>query len=282
MHYYEGFLPYLLISNSHPNTSERLALAEIMLDMGYRNVYFTFGYPNDWQWFAGHHFENPLCSAVVAIIDEAYLKSDYCRAELSLAKVNKLPIVALFVDDTPIPDSFRPLLEDAVSFYCNSLAAKDVAFLKELECISHCLCRTPLVPPDPDFEINSDVLVKGLVEKPSITIPEGITTLGNSAFKRHKTLTEVHLPTSLKKIGISAFLDCQKLTSIVIPETVKEVAFWAFYNCIELREVTLLGEVETFHASAFDGCVNLKTIYIRGTARPPKCNLPQNTRIVRI
>lgn len=48
----------------------------------------------------------------------------------------------------------------------------------------------------------------------SITIPNGVTSIGNNAFDGCSGLTSVTIPDSVTIIGYCAFYDCNSLTSI--------------------------------------------------------------------
>ncbi|MCL2696101.1 MAG: leucine-rich repeat domain-containing protein [Clostridiales bacterium] len=60
-----------------------------------------------------------------------------------------------------------------------------------------------------------------------IVVEEGITTIGNSAF-RYMELEQVSLPDSLKTIGERAFFNCRITSSFSIPENVTSIGKWAF------------------------------------------------------
>lgn len=51
----------------------------------------------------------------------------------------------------------------------------------------------------------------------SITIPNGITSIGDSAFEGNSEITSITLPNSIMSIGEEAFKDCTGLVSITIP-----------------------------------------------------------------
>ncbi|MBR6249966.1 MAG: leucine-rich repeat protein [Bacteroidales bacterium] len=65
----------------------------------------------------------------------------------------------------------------------------------------------------------------------SITIPEGVTTIKQSAFSSCWELESVSLPQSLEVIEDDAFMYCSNLTSINIPNTIKFVGNQAFEGC---------------------------------------------------
>ena len=87
-----------------------------------------------------------------------------------------------------------------------------------------------------------------------ITIPEGVTEVGGSAFFGCHNLKYVTLPQSLRKIGASAFLYCTGLSEIIIPEGVVVIGDYAFDHCSSLKTVTI-PRTCTFGDTAFDdGC----------------------------
>jgi uncharacterized repeat protein (TIGR02543 family) len=68
----------------------------------------------------------------------------------------------------------------------------------------------------------------------SITIPAGVTNIGNSAFSGCTSLTSITISESVTSIGEWAFVNCTSLTSITIPEGVTSIGEWAFYGCTTL------------------------------------------------
>jgi hypothetical protein len=68
------------------------------------------------------------------------------------------------------------------------------------------------------FEIKNDVLIKYWnAGRASLTVPDGVTTIGYSAFRGCTGLTSVTIPGSVATIGDSAFGVCTGLTAITIP-----------------------------------------------------------------
>jgi len=69
--------------------------------------------------------------------------------------------------------------------------------------------------------------------KTSVTIPDSVTSIGNSAFADCCSLTSVTIPDSVMSIGYYAFEDCKKLTSVTIPDSVTSIwdkAFGYYYD----------------------------------------------------
>ena len=79
----------------------------------------------------------------------------------------------------------------------------------------------------------------GIAELTEYTIPDGVTSIGDSTFSTCTSLTSVTIPDSVTSIGKYAFEYCRKLTSITIPEKVSSIGRNAFGNCDALSKVNI-------------------------------------------
>ena len=68
-----------------------------------------------------------------------------------------------------------------------------------------------------------------------VTVAEGVSSIGDSAFQQCYALESVTLPNSLKHIGKLAFSDCDSLTQISIPSGIESVGVNAFGGCNALE-----------------------------------------------
>ena len=95
-----------------------------------------------------------------------------------------------------------------------------------------------------------------------VTLPEGLTYLGDYAFDSAAELKSITLPSTLTTIGGAAFYECTGLTDITIPSDVKTIDSMAFFGCTGLTSVTIPDKVETLRADAFKCCTQLTSINI--------------------
>ena len=71
----------------------------------------------------------------------------------------------------------------------------------------------------------------------SVTIPNGVTNIGDSTFEDCSGLISVTIPNGVTNIGDSTFEGCSGLTSVTIPNSVKSIGRCAFLGCSKLVEV---------------------------------------------
>ncbi len=88
----------------------------------------------------------------------------------------------------------------------------------------------------------------------SITIPEGVTAVGEQVFGKPKSsVTEVIVPDSVTNIYKDAFSGCTKLTDLTIPETISEVGDNAFADTPWLSEMLADSPLLVLNGILIDG-----------------------------
>lgn len=90
------------------------------------------------------------------------------------------------------------------------------------------------------------------------TVPErflGLTVqfVADNAFRDHSSLTSVTLPNGIQSIGQMAFEGCTSLTTIDLPDGLTRIDDYAFADCISLKNVPLPQTVIEISDSAFIG-----------------------------
>ena len=96
----------------------------------------------------------------------------------------------------------------------------------------------------------------------SITIPEGVTSIGQQAFEYCSSLTSITIPESVTSIGDWAFYGCRGLTSIIIPEGVTSIGSGAFWFCSSLTSITIPEGVTSIGNGIFMDCSSLHEITV--------------------
>ena len=96
----------------------------------------------------------------------------------------------------------------------------------------------------------------------SINIPDGVTSIGGSAFFYCTSLTSINIPDGVTSIGGSAFYYCTSLTSINIPDGVTSIGNDAFCGCSSLTSINIPDGVTSIGNDAFHGCSSLTSINI--------------------
>lgn len=79
----------------------------------------------------------------------------------------------------------------------------------------------------------------------NVTVPSGVTAIGERAFYENKTLETVNLPEGLKEIRGNAFQSCTKLRKVTFPSTLEKLGTYAFDDCSQLTQVILPDNVTT-------------------------------------
>jgi len=112
-----------------------------------------------------------------------------------------------------------------------------------------------------DFTIEDGVLVKYTGNASHVTIPETVSSIGESAFSNCENLMSVTIPDSVTSIDFAAFSGCTSLTSLTIPNSVKSIGGMAFYHC-GLTDIALPDGISIISGETFSNCVNLTSITI--------------------
>lgn len=102
------------------------------------------------------------------------------------------------------------------------------------------------------------------VEITNVTISDGVTSIGSSAFC-YCSVKSITLPFGLKHIGASAFFYCPNIQQIKIPDSVEHIDPYAFSFCKGLHTVQLPSSLTLISEELFAECDNLKNLSIPDT-----------------
>lgn len=104
----------------------------------------------------------------------------------------------------------------------------------------------------------------------SVTIPEGVTDIGEIAFYGCTNLREVVFPQSLRIIREEAFGETA-LTEVMLPPGLQSIEEKAFFSCESLNHIEVPGRETMIGSDAFGCCDSLTEGYIA-------CGYPENIR----
>ncbi len=137
------------------------------------------------------------------------------------------------------------------------------------------------------FTINRRGILTGYSDPgPEIIIPEGVTAIGDRAFKNETSLQKIVFPASLERICTAAFRGCAELKEIVfstglreldgsvfrasgletvrLPEGLSKIGPNVFAECTGLEEITLPASLTAVGSDCFLGCEGLKRLTVLG------------------
>lgn len=105
----------------------------------------------------------------------------------------------------------------------------------------------------------TELVIGGNTVAGKLTIPAGVTKIGDHAFYNYKLLNEVELPAGVTEIGKYAFCNNYFLYSVNLPEGLTTIGNNAFCNC-SLIEATLPQSLTALGTNAFQASRKLARI----------------------
>lgn len=94
-------------------------------------------------------------------------------------------------------------------------------------------------------------------------LPEGLTSIGNNAF-RETSLAKISIPASVTSIGDGSFYADNVLTTVEIPSqsSLTTIGGSAFYNCSSLKSIQLPNGITQLNSSTFRQCQSLSSVIL--------------------
>lgn len=93
----------------------------------------------------------------------------------------------------------------------------------------------------------------------TVTVPEGVTTIGEDAFS-NTAIKEIYLPETLLEIQDTAFFSCNSLSSIKFPDGLLSIGEGAFMGCTALKSLVFPEKLKSIESNAFNNCCSLVSI----------------------
>ena len=98
----------------------------------------------------------------------------------------------------------------------------------------------------------------------SITIPDSVTSIGDYAFAA-TNLESIIIPDSVTHMGTYVFSQCSGLCDIVLSKSLSDIELGTFYFCLNLTEINIPSSVAYISIDAFTNCYSLEKINVEST-----------------
>ena len=120
-----------------------------------------------------------------------------------------------------------------------------------------------------------DSAFSGIITLETMSLPEALVSMGNSAFSGCKGLKKIKCGQSisfpnLTTIGKNAFQKCTSLEEIVQGPSLTSIGSMAFYNCTSLEAVSLPSSLSQMGYGTFRDCTGLAGISFGGLSEIPE------------
>ncbi len=280
---YTGNEDFLFISYSHRDTDKVYPILDKLHDKKYRIWY-------DESCETGNDFRDELknkiqaCVGVILFVSEASMNSPFCGMEILCAKENNKRIFPVYLgDNVEVPPAFQIFLANLhhssvtdekkmMASLLRDLPAEAMDRLtmnEEQSVLEKCEDNgEEIAVPDGIKTIGASAF-SGRVRFKSIALPETLETIEDEAFRACSNLRKVDIPERTVRIGNSAFRDCIHLKSLVVRNGLIKIGERAFENCPELVDIDLPDDLTEIYASVFSGCKRLE-----------KIDLPKNLTVI--
>jgi hypothetical protein len=94
----------------------------------------------------------------------------------------------------------------------------------------------------------------------SVTLPEGLVSIGSIAFRGCSSLVSVDFPSTIATIGERAFDECKGLASVTLPDSVTSIGNYTFRKCSALTNAVVGTGVSAIPAGLFESCSSLSSV----------------------
>lgn len=98
----------------------------------------------------------------------------------------------------------------------------------------------------------------------NVTLPESLAEISISAFEGCTALASLTIPEGVTKIGNNAFSGTA-LTELTIPDSVTTIGKFVFENCVSMPSIFIPKTVTTLDVNVFAGWTETQTVYIEFT-----------------
>lgn len=122
---------------------------------------------------------------------------------------------------------------------------------------ANCKSLTEIEIPDSVTTLGDSVFKSSSLSE--ITLSDNISAIGKNTFA-YSRLLQIEIPEGVTSIEESAFEGCKNLCIIKLPDSLISIGKRAFYNCSSLKNIELPDDITSVGESAFEGCTGLESV----------------------
>ena len=248
-----------------------ITIPDSVIYIGYRAFSNTQYYNDESNWENDVLYINNFLIDTKTSISGEYVIKDGTRILVDRAFANRTSLTSVTIPDSVISigsyafyscDSLKSITVDENNHNYESIDGNlYTKGGKTLVRYAIGKADTSFVIPDSVTSIGDDAFYK-CTSLTNITIPDSVTSIGSRAFYNCYRLSSVIIPDSVTGIGSGAFEYCFGLSNIVIGNNVTSIGSGAFYNCYRLSSVIIPDSVTSIGGVAFEWCINLASVTI--------------------
>lgn len=135
-----------------------------------------------------------------------------------------------------------------------------VTGLTPLACV-HCDSLTSITLPEGITTLGFGAL-SDCPQLAQVSLPASLQVMGDWAFYRDASLREAVIPAAVRRVSACAYAFCTSLDSLGLQPTLVAIAPQAFYYCTSLRRMTLPRSVQQIGEYAFAWCTGLEEVWV--------------------
>lgn len=219
------------------------------------------------------------CSSLKSVVFET---ND--QGKTALTKIDNQAFAGTALEEFILPETSASSLTFSYSMFSGCEKLTKVQLPKQVTAVAEtfmgCHSITELSFPDnANLYYEDGIIYNNQTDKTSIlyvmkdvatenlVIPDGVKTIGDSAFANQPSIKTVSLPASISNLSTSAFENCYNLTTVTfrkddnVAESLKTIGSSTFSGCRSLTEIIGLPDTVTSIATyAFQDCVKLSKI----------------------
>ncbi len=172
-----------------------------------------------------------------------------------------IPDSVEYIGNSVFSDCFDLITINVSDNNQNYSSQDGILYNKQCTILICCPCKKDSVSIPESVKVIGDSAFGNCQNLKNVIITKNVTSIGDYAFQWCSSLVSVSIPESVTEIGQYAFIYCA-LDSVNIPENVSSIEDGTFFGCSCLSNITISNGVNNIGYQAFCGCESLKSVVV--------------------